>query len=129
MVRLSQKIVPATKVFVTVVHKEQEEKEILWGTLMGVINSIKKKSGKFSFRYVIKFFQILSCITITILFLSGCANSSLSETNLQTINESFSFSDEVLSASTNDVDLLNTQQVDVLESDTNFDMEENMVKK
>ena len=96
---------------------------------MGVINSIKKKTGKFSFRYVIKFFQILSCITITILFLSGCANSSLSETNLQTINESFSFSDEVLSASTNDVDLLNTQQVDVLESDTNSDMEENMVKK
>lgn len=129
MVRLLQKIVPATKVFVTVVHKEQAEKEILWGTLMGVINSIKKKTGKFSFRYVIKFFQILFCITITILFLSGCANSSLSETNLQTINESFSFSDEVLSASTNDVDLLNTQQVDVLESDTNSDMEENMVKK
>ena len=76
-----------------------------------------------------KFLKILSCIATVILFLSGCTDSSLPETNLQTKKESSSLGDEVSSDSTNDADLLNTQQVKVSEPDTNFDMEENMVKK
>lgn len=78
---------------------------------------------------IFKFLQILSCMAAIILFLSGCTNSSLSKTNLQTKNESSSLGDEDLSASTNDADLSNTQQMNVPQPDTNSDTEENMVKK
>lgn len=78
---------------------------------------------------IFKFLQILSCMAAIILFLSGCTNSSLSKTNLQTKNESSSLGDEDLSASTNDADLSNTQQMNVPQPDTNSDTEEDMVKK
>ncbi len=78
---------------------------------------------------IFKFLQILLCMAAIILFLSGCTDSSLSKTNLQTKNESSSLGDEDLSASTNDADLSNTQQMNVPQPDTNSDTEENMVKK
>lgn len=78
---------------------------------------------------IFKFLRILSCMAATILFLSGCTDSSLSNTNLQSKNESSSLGDEDLSASTNDADLSNTQQMNVPQPDTNSDMEEDMVKK
>ena len=78
---------------------------------------------------IFKFLQILSCMAAIILFLSGCTNSSLSKTNLQTKNESSSLGDEDLSASTNDADLSSTQQMNVPQPDTNSDTEEDMVKK
>ena len=78
---------------------------------------------------IFKFLQILSCMAAIILFLSGCTDSSLSKTNLQTKNESSSLGDEDLSASTNDADLSNTQQMNVPQPDTNSDTEEDMVKK
>lgn len=78
---------------------------------------------------IFKFLQILLCMAAIILFLSGCTNSSLSKTNLQTKNESSSLGDEDLSASTNDADLSNTQQMNVPQPDTNSDTEEDMVKK
>ncbi len=78
---------------------------------------------------IFKFLQILLCMAAIILFLSGCTDSSLSRTNLQTKNESSSLDDEASPASTNDVDSSNTQQVNVPQPDTNSDTEENMVKK
>ena len=78
---------------------------------------------------IFKFLQILLCMAAIILFLSGCTDSSLSKTNLQTKNESSSLDDEASPASTNDVDSSNTQQVNVPQPDTNSDTEENMVKK
>ncbi len=78
---------------------------------------------------IFKFLQILLCMAAIILFLSGCTDSSLSKTNLQTKNESSSLGDEDLSASTNDADLSNTQQMNVPQPDTNSDTEEDMVKK
>lgn len=78
---------------------------------------------------IFKFLQILSCMAAIILFLSGCTNSSLSKTNLQTKNESSSLGDEASPASANDADSSNTQQVNVPQPDTNSDTEENMVKK
>ena len=78
---------------------------------------------------IFKFLQILLCMAAIILFLSGCTNSSLSKTNLQTKNESSSLGDEASPASANDADSSNTQQVNVPQPDTNSDTEENMVKK
>lgn len=78
---------------------------------------------------IFKFLQILLCMAAIILFLSGCTDSSLSKTNLQTKNESSSLGDEASPASTNDADSSNTQQVNVPQPDTNSDTEENMVKK
>ena len=78
---------------------------------------------------IFKFLQILSCMAAIILFLSGCTNSSLSKTNLQTKNESSSLGDEASPASANDADSSNTQQVNVPQPDTNSDTEEDMVKK
>lgn len=78
---------------------------------------------------IFKFLQILSCMAATILFLSGCTDSSLSKTNLQTKNESSSLGDEASSAPTNDADLSNMQQMNVSQPDTNSDTEEDMVKK
>ncbi|MCX4378620.1 MAG: cyclophilin-like fold protein [Lachnospiraceae bacterium] len=78
---------------------------------------------------IFKFLQILLCMAAIILFLSGCTDSSLSRTNLQTKNESSSLGDEASPASANDADSSNTQQVNVPQPDTNSDTEENMVKK
>ncbi len=78
---------------------------------------------------IFKFLQILLCMAAIILFLSGCTDSSLSKTNLQTKNESSSLGDEASPASANDADSSNTQQVNVPQPDTNSDTEENMVKK
>ena len=78
---------------------------------------------------IFKFLQILLCMAAIILFLSGCTDSSLSRTNLQTKNESSSLGDESSPASANDADSSNTQQVNVPQPDTNSDTEENMVKK
>ncbi len=78
---------------------------------------------------IFKFLQILSCMAAIILFLSGCTDSSLSKTNLQTKNESSSLGDEASPASANDADSSNTQQVNVPQPDTNSDTEEDMVKK
>lgn len=78
---------------------------------------------------IFKFLQILLCMAAIILFLSGCTDSSLSKTNLQTKNESSSLGDEASPASINDADSSNTQQVNVPQPDTNSDTEENMVKK
>ncbi len=78
---------------------------------------------------IFKFLQILSCMAATILFLSGCTDSSLSKTNIQTKNESSSLGDEASSAPTNDADLSNMQQMNVSQPDTNSDTEEDMVKK
>ncbi len=78
---------------------------------------------------IFKFLQILLCMAAIILFLSGCTDSSLSKTNLQTKNESSSLGDEASPASINDADSSNTQQVNVPQPDTNSDTEGNMVKK
>lgn len=78
---------------------------------------------------IFKFLQILLCMVAIILFLSGCTDSSLSKTNLQTKNESSSLGDEASPASINDADSSNTQQVNVPQPDTNSDTEGNMVKK
>ena len=78
---------------------------------------------------IFKFLQIFLCMAAIILFLSGCTDSSLSRTNLQTKNESSSLGDEASPASANDADSSNTQQVNVPQPDTNSDTEENMVKK
>lgn len=78
---------------------------------------------------IFKFLQILSCIAAAILFLSGCTDSSLSKTNLHTKNENSSLGDGISHVPTNDADLLNTQQVNVPQLDTNSNTEENMVKK
>ena len=53
---------------------------------------------------IFKFLQILLCMAAIILFLSGCTDSSLSKTNLQTKNESSSLGDEASPASANDAD-------------------------
>ncbi len=109
---------------------------IWWGTLTVVTNSIKKRTGKFSFRNMNRVFGMILClfgagvlVRLLLLFLSGCVDSSLSETKLMTKNESSSLEGEVSFTSTNDADLSNIQQMGVLQPDTNSDMEENMVKK
>lgn len=76
-----------------------------------------------------KFCKILSCVAITVFFLTGCADSSLHETNPQGGSGGPLPDGETLSGFSDNADSLNIQQENMVQPDTDFGTEENIVEK
>lgn len=76
-----------------------------------------------------KFQQIFFGVTAIMLFLSGCADSSLPETNPLDESAVSSLDGGTSSDFMDNVDLSNTQQENAAQTDTNFGTEENIVEK
>lgn len=76
-----------------------------------------------------KFCKILSCVAITVFFLTGCADSSLHVTNPQGGSEGPLSDGETLSGFSDNADSLSIQQENMVQPDTDFGTEENIVEK
>lgn len=75
------------------------------------------------------FWKILSCAAVTVLFLAGCADSSLPETNPQD-GSGGSFTDGGMSSDfSGNADSSNIRQENREQPDTDSDTEENIVEK
>lgn len=85
--------------------------------------------GKTGIHRKLKFWKILSSVAVTMLFLTGCADSSLAETNPQGGSGGSLSDGKTLSDFSNNADLPNIQQENMAQPDTDFGTEENMVKK
>lgn len=77
----------------------------------------------------LKFWKIICCVAVTVLFLTGCENSSLTETNPQGDSGGFLLDGGTSSDLSDNADSSNIQQENMEQPDTSFGTEENIVEK
>lgn len=85
--------------------------------------------GKTGIYRKLKFLKILSSVAVTVLFLTGCAGSSLHEANSQGGSGDSLPDGETLSGFSDNVELSSAQQENMSQPDASFGTEENTVEK
>ena len=77
----------------------------------------------------LKFWKIICCVAVTVLFLTGCEDSSLTETNPQSDSGGSLLDGRTSSDLSDNADSSNIQQENMEQPDTSFGTEENIVEK
>lgn len=85
--------------------------------------------GKTGMHRKLKFLKILSSVAVTVLFLTGCAGSSLHEANPQGGSGDSLPDDETPPGFSDNVELSNVKQENMAQPDASFGTEENTVEK
>lgn len=77
----------------------------------------------------LKFWKIICCVAVTVLFLTGCEDSSFPETNPQSDSGGSLLDGGTSSDLSDNADSSNIQQENMEQPDTSFGTEENIVEK
>lgn len=129
MVRSSRKINPVEKAFATAVHKDRAERER--GDYIKLKNSMLKKGICMK----LKLWKILSCATVTVFFVTGCAreqaDKSVEESIFSNESEESLLNGEAASSVSDIVDSsdIDIRQEHVEQNEISFNTEEDIVEK